>query len=301
VKQKHGWDMYYYGNGQGQGDQARWTTFDFRPRFNNNYAGLRNRFGILSEAYAYATFEDRIKATTWFVEEVLNFAMRNATGIRETTARADARSIVGARLAVNAEPERSAQQVRILMGDVEEEINPYSGERMLRRIDVSNPVMMWEYGTYTPTETEVAPAAYLIPPDLTEVLIRLDAHGVQSTTLPADRSMRLEKFRIDSTTAAPQSFQGHQERTLYGAYEAVTETVPAGTVVVPVNQPLGRLIFTLLEPRSADGFLDWNVLDRALGVLPAGGRGGRGGGRGGRGAAPDAPATHYPIMRTNQN
>ena len=64
VRQKHGWDFYYYGNlSGGRGNQERaWRSFDHRPRFNNNYIGLRNRFGLLSEAYAYATFQDRITA-----------------------------------------------------------------------------------------------------------------------------------------------------------------------------------------------------------------------------------------------
>lgn len=29
-------------------------------------------------------------------------------------------------------------------------------------------------------------------------------------------------------------------------------------------QPLGRLVFSLLEPRPDDGFTNWNVLDPAL-------------------------------------
>ena len=41
-------------------------------------------------------------------------------------------------------------------------------------------------------------------------------------------------------------------------------TLPAGTVVVSVDQPLGRLAFMLLEPRSDDGLVNWNVLDEAL-------------------------------------
>jgi hypothetical protein len=40
--------------------------------------------------------------------------------------------------------------------------------------------------------------------------------------------------------------------------------LPAGTAVVAVAQPLGRLAFALLEPRSDDGVLNWNVLDEAL-------------------------------------
>ncbi len=41
-------------------------------------------------------------------------------------------------------------------------------------------------------------------------------------------------------------------------------TLPESTVVVRVHQPLGRLAFTLLEPRSDDGVVDWNVLDDVL-------------------------------------
>ena len=46
--------------------------------------------------------------------------------------------------------------------------------------------------------------------------------------------------------------------------DRATRTIPAGTIVVPMNQPLARLAFTLLEPRSDDGVVNWNVLDEAL-------------------------------------
>ncbi|MEE3136521.1 MAG: M14 family metallopeptidase, partial [Gemmatimonadota bacterium] len=74
IKEKHGWDYYYYGNAGGRGGGSGWRTFDHRPRFNNNYMGLRNRVAILSEAYAYASFEDRVLGSLWFVEEILDYA-----------------------------------------------------------------------------------------------------------------------------------------------------------------------------------------------------------------------------------
>ena len=61
IRAKYGWEYHYYGNASGRGGGERgWYTFDHRPRFNNNYIGLRNRIAILSEAYAYATFEERV-------------------------------------------------------------------------------------------------------------------------------------------------------------------------------------------------------------------------------------------------
>jgi hypothetical protein len=276
IREKHGWEYYYYGNLQGQGEDRGWYTFDYRPRFNNNYVGLRNRMAILSEAYSYATFQDRILATSRFLEEILAFAHRNAHAIRDITARADAASIAGRTLAVQADYERSGP-VEILMGEVAQERNPYTGATMLRRLDVKTPQRMPEFGTYVPTETTRAPRAYLVPAEQIEVIERLIAHGVQSTPLASARQVRVERFRIDSTRVAEREFQGHRERSLFGAYETVTLDIPAGTLVVPVEQPLGRLAFTLLEPRSSDGFLNWNVLDRRL-----------------------EGATHYPIMRTDE-
>ncbi len=277
IRRRFGWEYYYYGNVQGQGDARGWWTFDHRPRFNNNYVGLRNRFAILSEAYSYATFEDRIIATSWFVQEILAFARTRSTEIRQITARVDAQPLAGRRLALRADFERAPQPVEILMGEVAEEQNPVTGQRMLRRLDVRRPEMMAEYGTFRPTETERVPTAYLVPAALTTVLEKLAQHGARTTPLPAATQVAAERFRIDST-AVGREFQGHQERTVWGAWEAVTQTVPGGTLVVPTDQPLGRLLFHLLEPRADDGFVNWNVLDDAL-----------------------VGATHYPILRTHAN
>ena len=126
MKAKHGWDSFYYGNvvdarrrarraGRGRRTPRRrlppaapagspatppppagpreWRTFEHGPRFHNNYVGLRNRFALLSEAYAYATFEDRIKATNYFMEEALNFAHQNAARLKKAVADADREKI----------------------------------------------------------------------------------------------------------------------------------------------------------------------------------------------------------------
>ena len=52
---------FYYGNFNR--DHTRWTTFGDAPRYGTEYVGLRGRMSILSEAYAYITYEERIKAS----------------------------------------------------------------------------------------------------------------------------------------------------------------------------------------------------------------------------------------------
>lgn len=268
IRESLGWDYYYYGNLQGEGEQRGWYTFDHRPRFNNNYIGLRNRIAILSEAYSYATFEDRITATARFVQEILGYAHANATRIRQTVAQAAAASVIGERLTLRATYGRG-EPVEILMGDVVQERNPYSGATILRRTNTRRPERMNEYGTFSPTETELAPAAYLLLEAPAPVLATLDAHGVEWRRLESAREVPAETFRIDSTSVAAREFQGHSERTVHGAWTRRSVSVSADAIVIEMDQPLARLIFTLLEPRSDDGLVNWNYFDRQI----EGGRG----------------------------
>lgn len=274
LERKHGWDYYLYGDlPYRESDERGWYTFGHQPRYSTNYVGLRNRFGILAEAYAYATFEDRILATLRFVEEVVDYAYRNSTGIARAAARADSASLVGRELTLSAEYERTGPE-EVLMGEVEEIRNPYSGLPMLRRLDVGRPERLPVFGTFRPTETERAPTVYLVPAELDAVLKGLDDHGLRWTRMSASRRLSVERFVIDSTSVADREYQGHRQRALHGRYESVDIEIPAGTAIVPVDQPLGRLAFALLEPRSDDGLVNWNVVDDAL-----------------------QGARHYPIVR----
>jgi len=71
-------------------------------------------------------------------------------------------------------------------------------------------------------------------------------------------------FETVETERVAQVFENHQERTVTGQYVALEREVPVGSYRVPMNQRLARLAFHLLEPRSSDGLLTWNVLDEAI-------------------------------------
>ena len=284
IRTKYGWDYYYYGNvdsGRGAAGERAWRSFDHRPRFNNNYIGLRNRFALLSEAFAYATFKDRITATNRFVEENLDFVAKNASRIRRIVTEADRRNVIGQRLGLRAQMVRGPELIEVLMGEVTQEKHPVDGHLMDLRKDVKIPEKMADYGTFEATETERVPAAYLIPPGHNDAVELLAAHGIlveplRNERLSSDRqgrpqigrmgaSMDVEEFAIESNIQAANAFQNHRERALTGKWVPSKGPVPEGTVIVPMNQPLARLAFYLLEPRSDDGLVDWNFLDAALG------------------------------------
>lgn len=264
IRKQYGWELHSYGDVSGQPPDRVWTAVEDLPRYTHNYWGLRNRFGFLSETYSYLTFQERITTVGRVVEEILNFAHINADRIRKVTGGADARSIIAQRVSLRSRVKRSGQKAEILMGDTREEVNPYTGRPMLQRLDIRKPEEMWLETTFESVELERVPSAYYIPESLTAAIERLRAHGIRLERLEKPMVVALEEFRIESSQTAAQTFEGHQERTATGKYHAVERSLPAGTYRVPMNQPLARLAFYMIEPRSSDGLLTWNVLDSTL-------------------------------------
>jgi hypothetical protein len=268
VKVETGWDMYYFGDSRAaRGDQeAGWFTFSHLPRYVSNYIGIRNRFGILGEAYSYASFKERIEVSYWFTDEILEFAYRNASGIRERTERADSRTLVGDSLGVRAVVQRSAEPVTILMGEVVQEVNPVSGQNMLLRTDTQTPTEMYEFGTFRITEWETVPQAYFIPAELQGVIGLLADHGVKTIAVhEPPPGVQVQAFHIDSVSTSEREYEGHQAQEVWGGYSrSEAGALAPGTVMVPMDQPLARVAFSLLEPRSDDGLVAWGLVSDLL-------------------------------------
>ena len=165
VKAKHNWDLFYYGGAGSRGGERGWYgDLDlYKPRYTHTYFGLRNRLGILSETYSYATFEDRIKASYRFVEEIVNYATKNGSAIRKATAAADEESVIGTELMVRGKLSRFPDPVQVVLADTKEERNPYVPDRpMRRRVNGSERLeTMPHFGLIEPTETSRAPLSLI--------------------------------------------------------------------------------------------------------------------------------------------
>ncbi|MFO7693015.1 MAG: M14 family metallopeptidase, partial [Vicinamibacterales bacterium] len=165
IKAAHGWSYFYYGGPTRSGERMWSGDLDlYKPRYTQTYFGIRNRIGILSETYSYASFEDRITSNYWFLEEIIGYAARNGEAIRKATAAADAESIVGTPQFVRARMVKAKDPVQIVLADVVDERNPYVPDRpMRRRVDGSERVeTMPHLGVVEGTETSIAPQAYVI-------------------------------------------------------------------------------------------------------------------------------------------
>jgi hypothetical protein len=246
-----------------------WRTFDHRPRFGNNYCGLRNRLTILSEAYSYLDFKGRVAVTEAFVEEIFKYSALRADEIVALIKRVDDDAIRGrfAQQGVEFELKALDKPVDILVGEVEKVKNPRSGKMMTAMIENKfTPTPMPDYGLFAATKSLALPRAYLFRNEegMKTVIAKLLAHGVGVEELTEPLTAEVESFVIDDVRKAARAFQGHAEVKLKGRTQKETVQFPAGSILVRTSQPSASLIFYLLEAESDDGFVNWNFLDAYL-------------------------------------
>lgn len=289
---RHGFRSYYYGTFAsefgGGAERARvdpdnpgdaiWRTFDHRPRYGNNYVGLRNRIAVLSEAYSYLDSQARVAVTTAFVEQLWRACARHAARILTLTAQADrslaarTRASKPLELGLEFQMQANVDPVTILVGDVSPRAHPISGQPMLQMTELVAPVPMREYGAFVATRTRPLPTGWIIPRGLATnqrmaaAFDRLRWHGITMERLNAATQMDVDRFVIQDLTRAEPDGQGHREVRLQVSMERAALSVDPDSMFIPATQPLARLAAYLLEPDSDDGLVTWNVMAEALAI-----------------------------------
>ena len=148
------------------------------------------------------------------------------------------------------------------MGEVEVIAHPDTAMQFARRVPGRRDTTAAIYGAFAATQSAPAPAAYLVPASAVEVIDLLDAHGIEWRPAPprALAGQTLRQFRVQNVETAEQPFQNVRQRSLTGAWESA-EAVGDPWVLVPIEQPLGRLAFALLEPEADDGLANWAIVE----------------------------------------
>ena len=275
LQRRTGLRTFFYGNFDRE--MTMWATYSHEPRFATPYRGLRNRMSVLSEAYAYDTYEERIVSTREFARECLRWAAENRENIAETIARADRETIdapkgqsgelVGVRYRMIAYDEPVV--IPALMANVRD-ARSTGGVATNGRDDRSTDytprdVTVMHMGWFEPTLRVTRPFAYVLPPEARGVIEKLIQHGVRIERVDNDTAFDAEVYTVIGLTRAEREFQQRRIVRVDAEAHRRRAAVPAGSWVVPMDQPLANLVIYLLEPASDDGLAAWGFYDDWLG------------------------------------
>jgi dipeptidyl-peptidase 4 len=252
-----GLPTFLYGNfgrepGVEAGDYTRWITTGAEARYGTTYTGLRGRLSVLVESYSYAPYRDRVLGSLAFCRAILETAADQHAAIKALMRRADADR--PERVAVRSEQGLLPGTVRAL-GYVERE---QDGRQTATSEPKEYEVQVWD--RFQGAGEVRVPKAYVIADPSLALIANLRDHGIRLQRSASSAEIEVERSRITRVTAA-RPYQQRVPLRLDAEPQTARVTVPRGALVVPTDQPLGRLVVYLLEPTSEDGLATWNFFD----------------------------------------
>lgn len=243
-------------------------NFGSGPRFSTGYAALQNRPALLIETHMLKPYAVRVKSTYDLVELMLRYVDDHPAALMEIDQAADRRVIARAGEVSASVP---------ITFKLSPQSTPYTFKGFAFRLthsDVSGSEWI-QYDpstpkTYTipnwnillPDVSITPPAAYAVPAQWTEVIDRLDAHGIAYRRLTHPLTVTASGYQLDDPVWMSKSFEGHV-MLKHWDQRAVQQTVtlPTGSAIVPMDQRGANVAINLLEPQAPDSLLRWGYLD----------------------------------------
>lgn len=259
VESRTGWKLQDYGNVETRDGKQVYASFECFPRYVTNYAGIRNRIAILSEAASFQPFKLRIESTKAFVQACLERIHRDRKLIVKLTRQADERWRSGMTTQkADYRYKMKSRGVEPLILEVDRppaEIDYQKAPTKFRT--VSMPV--WD--RFETVYSFEVPTGYLIKASETEAIRLLKLHGIKVEEIKVPWLASVHNLAVGKVTKAQNPFQGRRLTSIqFLVNNAMEMMVPIGDFYVSTRQPLGLLACHLLDPHSSDGFITWEVI-----------------------------------------
>ncbi|KQU61583.1 carboxypeptidase [Sphingomonas sp. Leaf339] len=253
---------YFYPSAIDERDLSRGLRFAAEgPRYSTGYGDYTRIPTVLVEMHSLKPYRQRVLGAYAMMEAALRQVGLDAPALRTSIAadRADRPTELPVRWQRRDTPLETVPFVGMAL---ERYRSPASGEQEVRYLARPQALRLPLIGQ-TPVATVRPPRAWWVPVSATDVIARLDLHGIAYTPIDAAQTLDLDMARIVDPVLGPAS-EGRIMLSGQFHHERRRETMPAGSVRVPYDQDRGLLAAALLEPESVDSLLAWGFFPAML-------------------------------------
>lgn len=250
---------------------------DFSPRFSTNQLALNNRPAMLVEMHMLKDYKTRVTGNYELLVALMATLNQDATRLIALNAAADQ---AAAKISSQSTPYPltftwSGQSTPVLFHGYQftREPSEISGATWIRYShEPWDQTIPMQTGFKTALSI-VPPAAYIIPRQWKQVISVLAAHGVEMKTLASEITTTAGRYNCSGFTWQQRPYEGHHplfsaeyshDANSKSASCQLTDehvTIPAGSILVPLNQRLAQVAIHWLEPMAPDSALSWGFFD----------------------------------------
>jgi hypothetical protein len=252
----------------GQTPDTGITNAATTPRFSTGFAKQQNRPGMLVEMHMLKDYQTRVTGNYELLCALLAVVNRDAAKLVEANQRADRETIARGRahngtLALKYEATGETEPFAFRGYRWKVEHSEISGADWVQYTHEPMTITIPRQTSLKITAEAKIPAAYIIPAQWTELIARLELHGLVLKRLTKEWTGEVSSYRCAAPQWRVQPFEG---RHLAGELLACTParekmSFPEGSVVVEMDQRAARIAMQWLEPMAPDSALQWGFLD----------------------------------------
>ena len=237
------------------------------PMLSQGYTALRNRPGLLIETHMLKPYPQRVEATyecMLTTIEILNKESENLHAlIRKADQYVSSEAFIKAPFPLQFATRREdSTMVNFLGVEYNAVKSDLSGGDWFKYSNTPVVLHIPYFSVAHPVITAKLPYAYLVPAEWALVIERLKIHGIKVTELTRDATLRVTTCRFKNPKWQQNPYEGRHPMTNI-EYDEVeeTRTFSAGSALVEVMQPAGRIIPQILEPKGNGSFVYWGFFD----------------------------------------
>ncbi len=244
------------------------ATFIATPRFATGYTPLRNRAGLLIEAHSLKNYRSRVRGTYDVLRYTIEEIIQNKASLFEANKKADEATVERGK----TYDAKRQFPLKLQITDKAEDFVLKAVEYTKEKSEVSGGERI-VYGT-KPTEIKIKkyddarvsaavapPLYYIIPPQWTEVIEVIKAHGIKFQKIEKPLETEVESYRFEEVKWANAPFESRVTMNFKTVPIKETRTFPANSIIIPLDQTAADVAIHLLEPDAPDSFMFWGFFN----------------------------------------
>jgi hypothetical protein len=237
------------------------------PMLSQGYSALRNRPGLLIETHMLKPYKQRVTATYQCIIASLNILNQEAQILKQSIAAADnyvsSPAFLKSDFPLLYETNKSDSIMVDFLGFEYKSVkSDLTGGDWFQYSDVPVTFKLPYFSSVIPITKTALPYAYIIPAEWTTVIERIKAHGIKVSQLTTGVTITISSCRFKNPGWQQNPYEGRHRMTNI-EYSDIEEKrfFPAGSAVIEVMQPAGRIIPHMLEAKGNGSFLYWGFFD----------------------------------------
>ncbi len=239
------------------------------PMFSQGYTAMRNRPGLLIETHMLKAYQPRVESTKEMILATLSVLAKEYNHLSKLIQEADAFT-VSKEFRHNDFPLHFQTDMtdssQILFKGIEYVVDKSDltgGDWFkydnTKAVDMYLPI----FEKVNPTSLVHLPEAYIIPVEWQDIIERLKLHGIKMIPIEKEETKEVEIYVFTKNEWQKNPYEGRFRMSKIKYDKKVSMiTYSTGSVIVPMDQPLAKIIAHMLEPDGNGSFLEWGFFNQ---------------------------------------